>query len=98
MTTIEIIMTAAVAMAPIVSVIVALIVARRNKDKDVKSEGKLAGAMQSDIGYIKSGIDDVKVRLDKIDCKQDDMLVRLTAVETRLNEHLKDRAAHGWNK
>ena len=98
MSTAEIIMTAAVAVTPIASLIIAWLAFRRNRDNDTKEEGKDAGALRSDVGYIKKGIDGLERRLDRIDEKQDDQSSRLADVEATLREHLKDKAAHGWNK
>lgn len=94
MSTAEIIFAAMAALSPIVSVVVAIIVARRNKDKDNKNEGEKEGVMQSDIGYIKSSIDRVEKRLDKIDEKEDSFAQRLTTVEIRVEEHIKDKNMH----
>ena len=98
MSTAEIIMTAAVAVTPIASLIIAWLAFRRNRDNDTKEEGKDAGALRSDVGYIKKGIDGLERRLDRIDEKQDDQSSRLADVEATLRAHLKDKAAHGWNK
>lgn len=94
MTTAEIILTALVSLSPIVSVVVAVIVARRNKDKDIKQESKELGAMQSDLGYIKSGIDDLKRSQIKNDERIDDISERVTKVETTLVAHIGDKNIH----
>ena len=94
MSTAEIIFAALAALSPIVSVVVAIIVARRNKDKDTKQDAEKEGVLQSDVGYIKSGVDRLEKRLDKIDEKQDSFSQRLTTVEIRLDEHVKDNNLH----
>ena len=98
MSTVEIIFAALAACAPIISVIVAIIVARRNKDRDIQREAKELGQMQSDLGYIKSGIDDLKKSQKQHDEKLDILSERVAKVETSLNQHLKDKNAHNYSK
>lgn len=92
----EIIITALGVLSPIVSVVVAIIVARRNKDKDTKNAGQKEGVMQSDIGYIKSSTDRIEKRFDKFEEKQDQMMERLVKVEQGLSDHIKDKNAHNY--
>lgn len=94
----EMIFAALAACAPIISVIVAIVVAKRNKDKDIQREAKELGQMQSDLGYIKSGIDDLKKAQIRHDEKLDALSDRVTAVETSLSQHLKDKNAHNYAK
>lgn len=94
----EILLTILCSLAPIISVIIAIIVARRNKDKDYESNGQEKGAMQSDIGYIKSSTDRIERHVEVIDKKQDNMSERLAKVEARLDEHMKDKNIHNYNK
>ena len=94
MTNSEIIMTAMVVIAPIVSVIVAIIVARRNKDKDVKKDAEELGLMKADLAYIKSGIDDLK-RNDKMkDERMDKFNEAIVRLEERFDSHIRDKNAH----
>ena len=53
MSNIEIIFVSMVSLAPIISVLVAIIVTRRNKDKNIKKEAHELGQMESDLVYIK---------------------------------------------
>lgn len=94
MTTAEIIVTALCSLSPIVSVVVAIIVARRNKDKSVKDDGQKEGVLQSDVGYIKSGVDRLEKRLDKMDEKEEDMMQRIIRVETKVDAHIADKNIH----
>lgn len=94
MSTAEIIFAALAALAPIVSVLVAIIVARRNKDKDIKREAQELGQMQSDLGYIKSGIDDLKKSQAKHDEKFDIVTERVAKVETALAAHINNKTIH----
>lgn len=94
MSTAEIIFAALAALSPIVSTLVAILAFRRNKNNDTKSEGQQEGVLQSDVGYIKSGIDRLEKRLDKMDEKESLFAERLTTVEIRLDEHIKDTNLH----
>lgn len=94
MTTAEIIVTALCSLSPIISVVVAIIVARRNKDKSVKDDGQKEGVLQSDVGYIKSGVDRLEKRLDKMDEKEEHMLERLSKVEATVESHIGNKSIH----
>ena len=92
MTTPEIIFVALTACAPIVSVLIAIIVARRNKDKDIQKEAEQLGSMKSDLAYIKAGIDDLKVS-DKVkDQRLDTLSEHIARLEGTLDAHLKDKS------
>ena len=90
----EIIMAALAIASPIISVIVAILALRRNNKNDTKAEGEEKGVLQSDVGYIKAGVDRLEKRLDKIDEKQESFSQRLTTVEIRVDEHIKDKNLH----
>lgn len=94
MTTAEIIVTALCSLSPIVSVAVAIIVARRNKDKSVKSDGQKEGVLQSDVGYIKSGVDRLEKRLDKMDEKSEMILERVAKLEATVDSHIQNKSIH----
>ena len=96
MGTAEIVFAALAALAPIISVIVAVIVARRNKDKDIQNDAKELGQMQSDLGYIKSGIDDLKKSQIRHDEKLDALAERVAKVESSLEAHIRDKNAHNY--
>ncbi len=55
--------------------------ARRNRDCDIKNEAKNDGVILTEIGYVKSGIDDIKRKQDKQDEQYTKMAERMTAVE-----------------
>jgi len=55
--------------------------ARRNRDFDIKNEAKTDGVILTEIGYVKSGIDDIKRKQDKQDEQYTKMAERVTAVE-----------------
>lgn len=94
----EIFITILASLAPIVSVIVAVIVARRNSNKDIKKDAQELGIMQSDLGYIKSGIDDLKQSQKKHDEKLDILSERVTKVEVELQAHLQNKSVHSHSK
>lgn len=98
MTTPEIIFAALAACAPIVSVIIAIIVARRNKDKDIKKEAEQLGSMKSDLAYIKAGIDDLKSSDKAKDQRLDILSEHIARLEGTLDAHLKDKNAHNYAK
>ena len=53
----------------------------RNRKKDDTEEGRNAGAMLSDIGYIKSGVDDIKAEQKEQRKTNIEVVSRITAVE-----------------
>ena len=56
----------------------------RTRKQDGLQDGRSAGAVLTELGYIKSGIDDIKHREDKLEARYSILLERLTAVETAL--------------
>ena len=53
----------------------------RNRKKDDTDEGRAAGTMLSDIGYIKSGVDDIKAEQKEQRKTNIEVVSRITAVE-----------------
>ena len=53
----------------------------RNSKKDSESEGKEAGTMLTEIGYIKGGIDRIERKQDAQDARYIGMAERMSAVE-----------------
>ena len=53
----------------------------RNRKKDDTEEGKSAGTMLSDIGYIKAGVNDIKTEQKEQRKTNIEVVSRLTAVE-----------------
>lgn len=58
----------------------------RNRKKDDTEEGKSAGTMLSDIGYIKAGVDDIKTEQKEQRKTNIEVVSRLTAVEERTKQ------------
>lgn len=54
---------------------------RRNSKTDDTAEGKKDGVLLTEIGYIKSGVDDIKRKQEKEDERHVQVVSRLTAVE-----------------
>jgi len=54
----------------------------RNSKKDSESEGKEAGTMLTEIGYIKGGIDRIERKQDAQDARHISMAERMSAVES----------------
>ncbi len=58
----------------------------RNKQKDCETEGRTSGAVLTEMGYIKSGIDDIKRKQERQEEKQEQQYIeivgRLTSVES----------------
>ena len=98
MSTPEIIFAALAACAPIVSVFIAWLAFRQKKDLNLKDEAKELGSMQSDIAYIKAGIDDLKEDNKNKDERLDKMSDSLVRVEERLNSHIPNKTIHNYKK
>lgn len=54
---------------------------RRNNKNDDTAEGKKDGVLLTEIGYIKSGVDDIKRKQEKEDERHIGVVSRLSAVE-----------------
>lgn len=65
----------------IISVAVALVVARRNSNHDQRNRGERDGVLLSDLGYVKSGVDDIKTHQREQDKRHIEMVGRVAAVE-----------------
>ena len=62
----------------------------RNKSKDDKSEGRQAGQMLTELGYIKSGIDDIKTEQREQRKINTEHATRLASVEASAKQaHLR---------
>lgn len=65
----------------------------RNRKTDNTLEGKSSGTILTEIGYIKSGVDDIKRKQDKQDERHVEIISRVTAVEQSAKQayHRLDR-------
>ncbi len=64
-----------------ISLVFSLLSHKRNVKKDSESAGEGRGVLQSDIGYIKAGIDDLKRENRAVNLKLDSISERVTRVE-----------------
>ena len=63
------------------AIIFGYIAFKRNNKNDNTEEGKKDGVLLTEIGYIKSGVDDIKRKQEKEDERHVQVVSRLTAVE-----------------
>lgn len=98
MTTPEIIFAALAALAPILSVIIAVLALRRNNKNDIKQEAERLGSMKSDLAYIKAGIDDLKANDKAKDKRLDILSEHVAKLEGVLDAHINDKNAHNYEK
>ena len=63
------------------SVLFAYLAFSRNKGADRQAAGEQDGAMMAELGYIKSGVDDIKREQQEQRAKNLEVVERLTAVE-----------------
>ena len=68
-------------MAAIAGVVFGVTTFFRNRKQDNTDEGKRTGAIMSELGYIKSGVDDVKRKQEKSDDTIMGFMKELTAVQ-----------------
>lgn len=72
----------------------------RNRKKDDTDEGKATGAIMTELGYIKGGIDDVKAEQREQRKTNTDFISRLTAVEASAKQahkridHIEEMERH----
>lgn len=65
----------------VISLVFSLLSHKRNVKKDSESAGEGRGVLQSDVGYIKAGIDDLKRENRAVNLKLDSISERVTRVE-----------------
>lgn len=65
----------------ILGVVISYAVFFRNVKKDNKDEGQEVGTMLTELGYIKSGVDDIKAEQKEQRKTNVEFITRLTAVE-----------------
>lgn len=79
------------------SICFAYLAFRRNQNHDTRKNGKSEGVLISDIDYIKSSIDRMEKKLDKVETNYQDLLTRLVKVEEVQNS-LEKRLQHSGLK
>ena len=69
-----------------ISLFFSVLTYKRNVKKDSENTGEGRGVLQSDIGYIKAGIDDLKRENRAVNLKLDSISERVTRVEERCKQ------------
>jgi hypothetical protein len=82
------------------SIIFGYIGYQRGLKKDSSDDGKTSGVLMSDIGYIKSGIDDLKRKQETSEMRHYALAERVTKTEESLKSahHRIDEIAKGGGK
>ena len=75
------------------SICFAYLAFRRNHTFDTKKDAKTEGVLISDIGYIKSSIDRMEGKLDRVETNYQNLLTRIVKVEEAQNA-LEKRLEH----
>ncbi len=65
----------------ILSILIAYLALKRNKDKDSIKEALDNGVLLSDISYIKKAIDRIEKRLEHVEIDYNDLLKRIITLE-----------------
>ena len=82
----------------VIGVAISYVIYTRNKEKDDKSEGRQDGVILTEIGYIKSGIDDIKSEQREQRKINTDVYSKLSAVETSAQQaHLRLDRIEEWD-
>ena len=71
----------------ILSILIAYLALKRNKDKDSIKEALDNGVLLSDISYIKKAIDRIEKRLEHVEINYNDLLKRITILEEKVNNN-----------
>ena len=82
MTPLEIASTIIAIVGTVCAIVFGVIAFRRNNKADDTTEGKKDGVLLTEIGYIKSGVDDIKRKQEKQDEQYVVVVSRLSAVES----------------
>ena len=69
------------------SIQIAYMALKRNKDKDNLIEAIDTGILLSDIGYIKKSLDRIEKRLEHVEINYNDLLKRITILEEKVNNN-----------
>ena len=77
----EIIMFITSTFMTVLSILIAYIALRRNKEKDHIKEALDNGVLLSDIGYIKKTLDRIEKRMENVEVNYNDLLRRIIILE-----------------
>ena len=86
----EIVISMIGVLGSIFTIVFAYLAFRRNERRDQKYKGKEAGILLSDIGYIKSSIDRMEGKLDKVEDNYQKLVSRIVKLE-ELYSFVSDR-------
>ncbi len=65
----------------VMSFVFSFLTHRRNEKRDIENMSEGRGVLQSDVGYIKAGIDDLKRENKAVNIKIDNISERVTRIE-----------------
>lgn len=94
MSTGEIIFAVITSFIALGSLSVAIITVSYSKSRNVKRDAVELGTVQSDLGYIKSGVDDLKQITRRQDDKLEILTERLAKVEATQEAHINNKSLH----
>lgn len=94
------VLTALSVIATLCAIVFGYIAFARNKKKDDADEGKATGAIMTELGYIKGGIDDVKAEQREQRKTNTEFVERLVSVEASAKQAHKrlDSIEHRVNR
>ena len=82
----QVITTVLGSLGTISAIVFAVIAYRRSNKTDNQKEGKQEGTLFTEIGYIKSGVDDIKRKQEKQDDKNETIISKLATVEQSVKQ------------
>lgn len=71
---------------------------RRNECQDSNNQGRNDGAILTELGYIKGGIDDLKKDVRETKEEQVKLKVQMATLETKVDNHIGNKAIHALRK
>jgi len=82
----------------LIGVVVGLVGAQRTRDKELREKAKEEAVVLTELGYVKSGIDDIKRKQEAQDEKYLDIAERMTKVEASAKQaHHRIDSMNGKN-
>ena len=89
----QVILTVISAVSAICAIVFGFLAFRRNDKSDQSEAGRKDGIILTELGYVKSGVDDIKRKQDKQDAQHIEVDQRLSAVESSAKQahHRIDR-------
>lgn len=82
----QVITTVLGSLGTISAIVFAVIAYKRSNKTDNQQEGKQEGTLFTEIGYIKSGVDDIKRKQEKQDDKNETIISKLATVEQSVKQ------------